>query len=72
MSTTSASDSAHSAMKSKSRPSREGVGAGQSRTPWSQLTTTTVSVAGLGKVAFTRPGMPRLFRFLLALTGVRV
>jgi hypothetical protein len=70
MSTTNASESGHSA--SEPRAPREGAVAGQSRAPWSQLTTTTVTVAGPGKVAVTRPGMPRLFRFLLALTGVRV
>jgi hypothetical protein len=32
----------------------------------------TVDIVGPGKIAVTRPGMPRLFRFLLALTGVRV
>jgi hypothetical protein len=32
----------------------------------------TVEVAGGGAVAVTRPRMPRVFRILLALTGVRV
>lgn len=32
----------------------------------------TVDTAAGGMIAVTRPGMPRLFRFLLALTGVKV
>jgi hypothetical protein len=32
----------------------------------------TIDTVAGGTVAVTRPSMPRLFRFLLALTGVRV
>jgi len=32
----------------------------------------TVDLTCGGAVAVTRPGMPRIFRLLLALTGVRV
>jgi hypothetical protein len=32
----------------------------------------TVDVSAFGKVAATRPNLPRLFRVLLALTGVRI
>jgi hypothetical protein len=32
----------------------------------------TIDTVAGGTVAVTRPAMPRLFRFLLALTGVRV
>jgi hypothetical protein len=44
--------------------------AGRPPTTGPQLATVDV-VAG-GTVAVTRPGMPRIFRLLLALTGVRV
>jgi hypothetical protein len=33
---------------------------------------TTVETTAAGTLAVTRPGMPRIFRFLLALTGVKV
>jgi hypothetical protein len=32
----------------------------------------TVDIVAGGAVAVTRPGMPRIFRLLLALTGVKV
>jgi hypothetical protein len=43
---------------------------GRQKTPRGRLSTID-TVAG-GTVAVTRPGMPWLFRVLLALTGVRV
>src|SRR5579863_3627974 len=46
--------------------------AGGSRAPWSRFRTATVEITEPARVAVTRPGMPRLFRLLLALTGVRV
>ena len=61
----------HPSARPNPRAPREAAGrTGRSRKPGPRLSTID-TVAG-GTVAVTRPAMPRLFRFLLALTGVRV
>ena len=74
MSTKMDSVSAHPSARSDPQASSEAnnaVGcAGRPPTTGPQLATVDI-VAG-GKVAVTRPSMPRIFRLLLALTGVRV
>jgi hypothetical protein len=71
-STKNASGPAHSANGNESRAVRASAERARACGSLFQSGMKTVNFVGPGKIAVTSPGMPRLFRFLLALTGVRV
>jgi hypothetical protein len=71
-STKNASGPAHPANGSESRAFRARAERARTRASLFQFGMKTVNLVGPGKIAVTSPGMPRLFRLLLALTGVRI
>jgi hypothetical protein len=74
MSTKLDPDIAHSTAKTDPQaPLDAEIGADRvGRSPATDPQLATVDIVAGGKVAVTHPGMPRIFRLFLALTGVKV
>lgn len=63
-------DPADAVPLTRSNPKTSQEAAARPQTPAPRMT--TVETTAAGTLAVTRPGMPRIFRFLLALTGVKL